>query len=415
MSPNLLQRVNYSPKRLADYRSITPGVVDKIRQLAKSLQGLKMVHLNATPLGGGVAEMLRCSVPLQRDIGLDSTWYVIPPKKSFFEVTKEIHNFMQGKAGDLTEKQKKIYLDYNQQIAGLLAKIKADVFLVHDPQPAAALSFLKTQKPKLSIWRCHIDTSHPNKSVWNFLMPYLKSYDHFVFTMPDYIHQDFPLEKVSFITPVIDPLSEKNKLMAKTKAKQCLRKFGIDIRKPLITQVSRYDPWKDPRGVIDAYRLAKKKIPRLQLALVAQKANDDPEGEKVYQEIKDYAQNGEDIFLLVNLPNNDRAVNAFQAASDIVLQKSTREGFGLTVTEAMWKKAAVIGGNVGGIKLQIEDGVNGFLVNSFQEAAERIIYLFKNPQIKKKISRAAHDSVKSRFLMPHNLLNYLNLLKPHFE
>lgn len=414
MSSNLLQKVNCSPKRLNDYRPIAPRVVDKIHQLAKSLQGLKIAHLNATPLGGGVAEMLRCSVPLQRDIGLDSTWYVIPPKESFFEVTKEIHNFMQGKAGGLTEGQKKIYLDYNQHIAGLLAKIKADVFLIHDPQPAAALSFLN-QRPKLSIWRCHIDTSHPNKSVWNFLMPYLKSYDHFVFTMPDYIHQDFPLEKVSFITPVIDPLSKKNKPMAKTKAKLYLKKFGIDIRKPLITQVSRYDPWKDPQGVIDAYRLAKKRIPKLQLALVAQMANDDPEGEKVYQQVKDYAQDEKDIFLLVNLPNNDRAVNAFQTASDIILQKSTREGFGLTVTEAMWKKAAVIGGNVGGIKLQIKDGVNGFLVNSSQEAAERIIHLFKNPKIKKKISQAAHDSVKSRFLMPHSLLNYLNFLKSHFE
>ncbi|RJP46445.1 MAG: glycosyltransferase [Armatimonadetes bacterium] len=405
-----LQKINCPAKDIKNYRQFVPEVVDQVLHLAQPLQGLKIAHVNATALGGGVAEMLRSVVPLQQSIGLDSNWYVIPPNDLFFEVTKNIHNFMQGAEGDLNEEMKKIYLDYNRHIASLLAKIKADVLLIHDPQPAAALSFLEA-RPKLALWRCHIDTSRPNPSVWKFLLPFLTAYDHHIFTLSDFTHQGLPADKLSFITPVIDPLAEKNIPMEKERAKEYLKQFGINPGKPLITQVSRFDPWKDPEGVIDAYRLAKKEFPDLQLAMVAQMATDDPEGAVIYNQVKDYAKNEEGIFLLVNLPENDLAVNAFQVASDIILQKSIREGFGLTVTEAMWKGAVMIGGNVGGIKLQIKDEQTGFLVNSSAEAAEKIIYILRNPKIKEKLSLSACESVRARFLSPHNLLHYLNLFR----
>lgn len=404
-----LQKIDCPPRNLEDYRLIVPEIIEEINELAKPLQGLKIAHINATSLGGGVAEMLRSLVPFQRSIGFDSSWYVIPPNDLFFEVTKKIHNFLQGQEGYLTEDQKAIYLKYNNYLASLLVKLKVDIFIIHDPQPASALSFLNGKKPKTSIWRCHIDTSHPNKQVWDFLMPYLRTHDHFIFTLPEYAHSDFSADQLSIISPVIDPLSEKNIPIDKIEAKKELELYGIDFHRPLITQISRFDPWKDPQGVIDAYRLAKKIFPDLQLAMVAQMATDDPEGGLIYRQVKDYAQGDSDTHLLINLPDNDRAVRAFQVGSDIILQKSIREGFGLTVTEAMYKGAVVIGGNVGGIKIQIQNGVNGFLVNSSAQAAEKIIYLLKHPEEKEKISKAAHLSVRQKFLTPHNILQHLKL------
>lgn len=409
-----LQKVDYQPKSLLEYTKLMPEVVKEIQSVAKDLKGLRVVHLNATAVGGGVAEILRSEVPLQTDTGLDESWYVIPPNMEFFEVTKKIHNLMQGKPGRLKTQEKKVYIQYNKFIAQALSELQPQpqILIIHDPQPAALISFLSEERPDFVIWRCHIDTSSPNPAMWQFLLPYLKCFDHFIFTLPEYTHKDFPPpNQSSFFTPVIDPFSAKNILMDKGQAKEYTKKFGIDIVKPLVTQVSRLDPWKDPLGVIDAYRLAKKEIPTLQLALVAQSATDDPEGEVLYTKVRDYIGGEKGIFLLVNLRNNDKAVNAFQTASSIILQKSIREGFGLTVTEAMWKGAVVIGGNVGGIKLQIKDGVNGFVVNSPIEAARKIIYVLNNPQIQEKISQNAHESVKNKFLMPHAIINYLNLFK----
>lgn len=413
MNSQDLKAVVNPPKLLSEYENLVPGVIKEIREAAKDLKGLKVVHLNATALGGGVAEMLRSEVPLQKDVGLDSSWYVIPPDMEFFEVTKKIHNLLQGKPGNLSTKEKTIYIRYNEFIARALAKFrpKPDILIVHDPQIVLSASFLGGSRPKLVLWRCHIDTSTPNKAVWDFLVPYLKFYDHFIFSSKEYIHDFPPAEKLSFLTPFIDPFSPKNILMDKKKAKTYIQKFGIDPDKYLVTQISRLDPWKDPLGVIDAYRLAKKEIPDLQLALVAQSATDDPEGEKVLSCVKSYVNGEKGIFLLVNLPDNDTAINAFQTASDVILQKSLREGFGLTITEALWKGAVVVAGNVGGIKLQIKDGVNGFLVNSSFEAAQKIVYVLKSPEIREKISKNAHEFVKDKFLLPHITLNYLRLFK----
>lgn len=406
-----LIKVNTPFKRVDDYSLLIPETVEEIKKTAKTLKGLKITHLNATSLGGGVAEMLYSLVPLQRDLGLDSNWLVLPPNQEFFEVTKEIHNFLQGKEGSLTEKQKEIYINYNQFIAQLLERISTDILIIHDPQPAASLTFLLHNKPQLALWRCHIDTSNPNERVWKFLLPFLNNFDHHVFTMKQFTHQEFPKEKLSFITPSIDPLSPKNIPFKKPDAQKYIKQFGINTAHPLVTQVSRLDPWKDPLGVVKAFLLAKNKIPALQLALVAQMASDDPEGVKVYEQVKDYIKERRDIFLLVNILDNDQAVNAFQTASDIILQKSIKEGFGLTVTEAMWKKSVVIGGNVGGIKLQIQDGDNGLLVSSVEETAEKIVYLLNHPNVCQKISQKARQSVKNKFLIPHKLLHYLYLFQ----
>lgn len=413
-----IQAVVNPPKSLSDYEMIVPSVVKEIRAIAQSLKGLKVAHLNATAIGGGVAEMLRSEVPLQKDIGLDAAWYVIAPSSDFFTITKKIHNLLQGQPGKLSNREKEAYLKVNKLIARSLLNLspKPDILLVHDPQPAASVAFLEGNRPKFAIWRCHIDTTFANETAWDFLLPYLKFFDHFIFTAKEYLHGDFPpKDLVSLLTPVIDPLSHKNIPMEKEEAKLYIQQFGIDTNKYLVTQVSRLDPWKDPLGVIDAYRLAKVQFPTLQLAMVAQGATDDPEGEKLYFKVKDYIKGEKGIFLLVNLADNDRVVNAFQTASDIVLQKSIREGFSLTVTEAMWKGAVVIGGNVGGIKLQIKDGVNGFLVNSSSEAALKIEYVLKNPKLGEKIGQNARESVKNKFLLPHATLNYLKLFKTQLK
>lgn len=406
ISPNLT-KVDLSDKSLDDYAPIVPETVSQIRQLSGKLKGLRVTHINATSVGGGVAEMLKSIVPLQRNIGLDSNWYVIPPNQDFFKVTKEIHNLMQGKKGGLTQNQKKLYLDYNNYLAGLIGEIKTDVLIIHDPQPLAALNYLNGKRPRFCIWRCHIDTSHPNKSIWNFMLPYIRNYDRYVFTMDDFVNGDLSRNKIDFITPVIDPLAEKNKIISKDEARNYLKKYNVDPDKPLMTQVSRLDPWKDPEGVVDAWLLAKKKFPDLQLALVAQMASDDPEGAEVYKRVQQYIKGEKGIFLLVSDKDNAQLVQAFQAGSEVVLQKSLREGFGLTVTEAMWKNAVVVGGNVGGIRLQIKDEVNGFLVNSPAEAAERVIYLLEHPEAVKSLSEMAHISVRDNFLLPHKVLNYL--------
>lgn len=404
-----LIKVDCKKKSIKDYEGISPMEVELINKKAKDLKGLKITHINATSLGGGVAEMLRSIVPLQQDIGLESEWLIIPPDQEFFSVTKEIHNLLQGKPGKLSKKQKNIYLNYNLRISKLISRIKTDILMIHDPQPAASLSFSSFKNK--TIWRCHVDTTEPNENALSFLSPFLEIYDNTIFSSHDFIPENFSKNKVAIITPVIDPLAVKNLPISKGNARKYIQKLGINTNKPLITQISRLDPWKDQIGVIDSYRLAKKIVPNLQLALVAQFASDDPEGEIIFKEVKKYMRKEEGIFLFVNLSKNDFAVRAFQIASDIIMQKSIREGFGLTITEAMWKKKVVIAGNVGGIKNQIQNGVNGFLVDSPLEAAEKIIYALENQEIVSKISENAHLTVKNKFLLPHKILNYLNVFK----
>jgi len=336
-----------------------------------------------------------------KDIGIDAEWKVMDAEDDFFEVTKTIHNGLQGMEVDLTEKMKKIYLETNKKNSDLG---DYDIFIIHDPQPVAVIKFKERGK---WVWRCHIDTSKSNRKFVEFLKPYISEYDASIFTIKEFGNNIYDGKRF-YIAPSIDPLSEKNRNLKEKDIENVLSKYKIDMDIPIITQVSRFDPWKDPMGVIEAYRYVKKKIPS-QLILIGSMANDDPEGLYYYKKIKKYAKNERDIILLTNL--DDAEVNAFQRASDIVVQKSLREGFGLTVTEAMWKGKPVVATKVGGIPLQIEDGKNGFLVNDTRECAEKIIYLLKNKEKAEEIGEKARKTVKDKFLITRHILDYLRLME----
>jgi len=397
-----LMRVNVAKKSIDEYRNIVgTDKISEIKEKAKKMKGLKVLHFNSTQFGGGVAEMLHSLVPLMRDVGIDAEWKIMTAEDDFFEVTKAIHNGLQGMEIDLTEKMKKIYLETNEKNSDLDGY---DIFIIHDPQPAAVIKFKKRGK---WVWRSHIDTSKSNRKFVEFLKPYISKYDASIFTIKEFGNNMYN-GKIFYIAPSIDPLSEKNRNLKEKDIKNVLNKYKIDTDKPIIIQVSRFDPWKDPMGVIDAYRIVKKKIPS-QLILIGSMAKDDPEGLLYYKKTKKYAKNERDIILLTNL--DDTEVNAFQRASDIVVQKSLREGFGLTVTEALLKGKPVVATRVGGIPLQIEDGENGFLVSNTRECAEKIAYLLKNEEKAEEIGQEAKKSVKDKFLITRHILDYLRLME----
>lgn len=411
----MLKKNHTQSKHFKDYSVfIDKKLAQSIENKAKKLQGLKIIHINATPNGGEVAELLKSLVPLMTSIGLKAEWYSLKANTVFFEITKKIHNALQSGHGNITEKEKKIYLDYNKKLAIYVKKIKADIWIIHDSQ-SMPIAFMN---PKIypAIWRCHIDISRPSRPVWNFLKPFLEGYDRLIFTIPDYARNYLSENKKVFFSPAIDPLSETNQPMTQAEAKRIIHNFGIKTEKPIITQISRFDPYKDPIGVIKAFIIAKEKIPDLQLALLGIPiAKDDPESVAVFAEVKKYARNFQDIHLFYNIKNIDisvgKFVNAFQTGSDIILQKSTKEGFGLAIAEAMYKKKPVIGGNTGGIKLQIQDGKNGYLVNTPQECAKRIVELLLNPKLAEKLGAAAKKRVENNFLMPRLLNDYLTLFQ----
>lgn len=403
-----LQAVATSPLAITFYEGVVgQDLLDEVIELARPLKGKKVVLLNATGYGGGVAEIFKSLVPLLESLGIRAEWYALPSSADFFVVTKSLHNALQGGDYDFTAEAKKIYLDYNRQIAHQLEKLKADIYEIHDPQPLPIIEYAKLRN---TIWRCHIDTTAPNQAVWDFLSPFIDRYDELIFTLPEFAHSGLKHSSINFFTPTIDPLSVKNVLLDDSVARAVVRTFGIDVTRPLVTQVSRFDPWKDPKGVIDAYRLAKKKIPDLQLALVGSMAHDDPEGAEIFVEIEEYAGKDKDIHLLSNLGGvGEIEVNAFQTYSQVIVQKSLREGFGLTVAEGMWKKKAVIGGNVGGIKTQIKHGETGFLVNSPEECAKMIVEVLKDGQKVERIGRKAHDYVRRHFTHPRLIRDHLLL------
>lgn len=405
----MLQRVELSKKSLADYAPIiSKEAMARIRQLADRLQGAKVVHINATAFGGGVAEMLATLVPLMNDVGLDAQWQVIAGSAEFFNVTKAFHNGLQGMELPLTEEMKDIWRKYNQKNAEAFEG-EYDFVVVHDPQPAGLRYYHGPGRSKHWIWRSHIDTSHPNPAYWQFITPFLQPYDAGIFSMEQYVGKDLQLPQLAIIRPSIDPLSPKNRPLPLAEAQRVVADLGTDLDRPLISQISRYDPWKDPMGVIDAYRLVKEKMPEVQLALMASMASDDPEGWEYLERTKEHAGDDPDIHVTHFERNNDLEVNALQALSHVVIQKSIREGFGLVVTEALWKGKPVVGGNVGGITQQIVDGENGFLVNTVQECADRILYLLQNPEIAKEMGSKAKERVRNNFLTPRQLGDYLTL------
>lgn len=406
----MLQNVDVGRRFLEAYRGVAPdGLLDELARRAVALKGARVLHINATPYGGGVSELLRSVVPLLNDLGLIADWKIISGDEAFFQVTKAMHNALQGSAASLSEEQKSIYLANAEHNARLFRE-DYDFIFINDPQPAALLP-LRGKGSAIWIWRCHIDTSQPNPEVWAFLRPFLEDYDGAVFTMAEFVPPDLPIEVVEIIPPAIDPLSPKNLYLPDGLCHQVLDWIGIELGRPLVTQVSRFDPWKDPLGVIAAYRIVRETVPDAQLILIGSMALDDPEGWEVYQRIVDEARNDPFIHVFTNLTGvGNIEVNAFQRLSDVVVQKSIREGFGLVVSEAMWKGTPVVAGQAGGIPLQMADGVGGILVNSVQECAAAISRLLQHPEQARELGQRGRERVREHFLLPRLLLNEVSLM-----
>ena len=391
---------------LDSYQEVTPkGTIDFLRCLAEKVRGKRILHVNSTRVGGGVAEILRSLVPLLQEIGVQARWEVITGTEDFFAVTKAFHNALQGEVQDPSPEMLEVYREINRKNAREMS-LEADYVVIHDPQPAALI--LHKAGAGRWIWRCHIDISHPQRKVWNFLKQFVVQYDGAIFSLPRFA-QRVPIPQF-LIYPSIDPLSEKNRELSPGEEERILDRLRIPRDKPLLLQVSRFDRFKDPLGVIQAYRLVKKHHD-VRLILAGGGATDDPEGEKVLAEVRQAARNDPDILILLLPPDANIEINALQRAATIVLQKSLREGFGLTVAEAMWKGKPVIGGFAGGITVQLVYGVTGFTVNSPEGAAFRIHYLLDNPELMAKVGEDGREYVRQNFLITRHLGDYLALMR----
>jgi len=409
----LLQPVSVGHKTLADYTHLVGRpLVHEILELADGLEGLKVLHLSATAFGGGVSELLYSVVPLMRDVGIDAHWKVIIGREEFFNATKLLHNALQGNPLDLSPIEWRTWEEYNEMNADLLDG-GWDVVIVHDPQPAAVRRHVP-DKARSWVWRCHIDLSTPHPPSLDRLVPVIADYDAFLFHMPEYVPAslDGASDAVHIVPPAIDPLSPKNMALSPEDAAFVCDQFGVDVDRPLMCQVSRFDPWKDPIGVIDAYRQVREQRPDVQLALVGSMATDDPEGWQFFNSTMEHSDGDPDIKILNNLNNvGSIEVNAFQSQADVVIQNSTREGFGLTVSEALWKGRPFIGGEVGGIPLQIQDGETGYLVTSPDECAERALRILEQPEVGKRLGRAGKEYVRTHFLTPRLLRDWLEIFR----
>ncbi|CAG1064831.1 trehalose synthase [uncultured bacterium] len=386
---------------LRDYEGIAePGDLRAIEHMAARLEGRKMLHVNSTAAGGGVAELLARMVPLFKGLGIDVRWEVMQADRPFFEATKNIHNSLQGQGAPLTKEMWDTYRIVNTENARRI-DLDADFTVIHDPQPAM---FIDYRKRGIWIWRCHIDISSPEPMTWHFLKDIVKNYEASVFSVASFA-QSLPITQF-LMQPTIDPLAEKNVQIEDEEVKAIYERLGVPLDKPVLLQVSRFDPFKDPIGVIEAYRLAKK-YHDCCLVLAGGTATDDPEGEKVLAEVQEKAGGDPDIHILLLPPFSDREVNALQRGATIVLQKSTREGFGLVVAEALWKKKPVIAGDVGGIPLQVIEGLTGYLVHSVEGAAYRIRQLLENPELARRMGEAGREHIRRNFITTKNIRNYL--------
>jgi len=391
---------------LSSYRDIAPaGTVDLLYRLAERLQGKKFLHINSTRYGGGVAEMLERLVPIFNELGVVTGWEVIEGGELFFKTTKTFHNALQGLPQAVTPEMYDEFLKVNRRNARRLS-FDSDLVVIHDPQPVA-LIYKKKKKNQKWIWRCHIDISRPQRQVWQFLKQFVSRYDGAIFSLPSFA-QKLAIPQY-LIYPSIDPLSDKNRDLSCEEIENLLSPYGICADKPMIVQVSRFDRFKDPLGAIQAYQMVKK-YNDCCLVLAGGSASDDPESMQVLQEVKAAAQNDTDIHILDLPPNAHLLINALQRAATVVLQKSTREGFGLTVAEAMWKAKPVIGGAVGGITTQVIYGETGFTVNSIEGCAYRIRYLLNNPDVAQRMGNVAREYVRRNFLIIRHICDYLALM-----
>jgi trehalose synthase len=409
----VLQPVSVGHKSLADYTHLAGRpLIQEIRDLAEDLQGLRVLHLSATAFGGGVAEILYTLIPLMNDVGVEAEWQIMLGREEFYNATKRLHNALQGNPESLSDEEWEIYARYNARNA---TEVEGDWdgIIVHDPQPAGIRNHVP-ERAKTWIWRCHIDLSTPNPDTIEHIVPLVREYDASVWHVRDYVPAGMDGAKggVVICPPAIDPLSPKNMALSPEDAAFVCDQFGIDVDRPLLCQVSRFDPWKDPIGVIDAYRKVTEERPEVQLALVGSMATDDPEGWEFFNSTMAYADGDPDIHILNNLNNVGAIeVNAFQSQADVVIQKSTREGFGLTVSEALWKGRPFIGGDVGGIPLQVQDGETGFLVSSPEECADRSLRVLAEPDLGKRLGRAGKEHVREHFLTPRLLRDWLKIFR----
>jgi trehalose synthase len=410
----MLERVPLLEKEIDHYRDIVGAdVLDRIEALAEPLRGARVLHLNATAYGGGVAELLATHVPLLRSVGIEAEWQVLQGSDEFFAVTKEAHNGLQGAHVEWTQAMRRTYLERVLDNS-LLLDDGWDYIVVHDPQPAAILEYVSSRRNEFQhskwIWRCHIDLTDANPEVWEFFRPYVERYDASVWTMEEFVPASLEMDRVVHAPPCIDPLSVKNLDLAAPFCHEITRQYGIDTNRPIVCQVSRFDPWKDPVGVIEAFRLVREHVPDAQLVLAGSMATDDPEGFRVWETTEAARAGDRDIHLLSNLHQVGAVqINAFQRVSDVVVQKSLREGFGLTVAEALWKGRPVVGGRAGGIKLQIRDGEDGYLVDDVPECAQRVIDLLADPERADAMGSDGKEHVRKNFLSTRELEDWLRL------
>ena len=395
--------------RLEDFRHIVPDeTLAEIYARARKLYGRHIVHLNATYQGGGVAEILYSLVLLMNDVGIDAGWRILHGSQEFFEITKGFHNALQGAKLNLSERKERVYLQVNENFSKF-THLYHDCVIVHDPQPLSLIRSYRKSQPW--IWRCHIDLTDPDKELWDFLKGFLLKYDQIVFSSEKYFKDDLPVDQ-RLMFPAINPLSRKNKEIPDKTILEHITKTGIPVDKPVITQVSRLDPWKDPEGVIDVFKLVKEKVD-CRLVFCYNVASDDPEGLRMYNKVQrkanKFLRSGDILFVV---GNNETLVNSIQRFSKVIMQKSVREGFCLAVTEALWKGTPVVASNVGGIPIQIEDGENGFLLEPTDTKgfADRIIHLLKNPSEAEGMAEKAKETVRQKFLITRLLSDYLYML-----
>jgi trehalose synthase len=392
--------------RLADYKAVVGrNVIEELYILASHVGDRSIKMVNSTAVGGGVAEMLHRVVPLLNELGVHAKWEVIKGGDDFFNITKAFHNALQGKEASFQEHVFHTYLAYNGMNNDVM-DFDEDLIVVHDPQPAALIHWHKRRKNKW-VWRCHIDISRPNRQVWNFLRPFVEQYDGAIFSSPLF-SPTLTIPQYRFY-PAIDPLADKNIALDDTYVDSVMEKYGIPRDKPLVTQISRYDPWKDPVGVIQSYKMARKHVD-CRLLLVGDKAADDPEAEEILVRVREAAGDDPDIHIVFLISSIPTEINAFQRASDVILQKSLREGFALTVSEALWKYRPVVGSAVGGIPAQIIHGYTGMLVHSIEGASLQIRRLLNQPDLARELGLNGHKRVEEEFLITKILKRYLLLL-----
>lgn len=399
--------MRYDPE---SYRKIVgDDVIAEIYRKSRKIYGKYILNVNSTYQGGGVAEMLSSLIPLMNNTGLDVDWRILHGNPDFFTVTKKFHNALQGAKINLTDLKKNLYVKTNEDFS-IYTHIKHDAVMIHDPQPLPLITFYKKRQPW--IWRCHIDLTAPNPEVWDYLKTFILRYEVIIVSNEEYKRNDLPVDQ-RVIMPAIDPLTPKNMDLPKSTIEKYLKKFNIPMDKPLITQISRFDPWKDPEGVIDIFKKVKEEVDA-RLVLCGSMATDDPEGYKIYRKVeqkaKDLIEKG-DVILITS--ENNILVNVLQRVSNVIIQKSIREGFGLTVTEALWKGTPVVASNVGGIKLQIKDGINGFLLDprDTDGFTKRIIQILKDKELAIGIGKEGKESVRKNFLITRLLIQHLDLLR----